>query len=137
MTPMDARPFAFEQLISARYGIEQAMREMPALRQAVAEKMTEGIEAARPYHSALRKSKIDLVEALDSAGSALEEMEELKLARGARILRDSVSSFKLMAVSYSKLLQVLNQFCNMLPNDEGTVGRALGRLMNHHDRTGF
>ena len=131
MTPMDARPFAVEQLISARYGIEQAMREMPALRQAVAEKMKEDIEAARPYHSALRKSKIDLVEALDSAGSALEEMEEFKLARGARILRDSVSSFKLMAVSYSKLLQVLNQFCNMLPNDEGTVGRALGRLTNH------
>ena len=131
MTPMDARPFAVEQLTSARYGIEQAMREMPALRQAVAEKMKEDIEAARPYHSALRKSKIDLVEALDSAGSALEEMEEFKLARGARILRDSVSSFKLMAVSYSKLLQVLNQFCNMLPNDEGTVGRALGRLMNH------
>lgn len=93
--------------------------------------MKEDIEAARPYHSALRKSKIDLVEALDSAGSALEEMEEFKLARGARILRDSVSSFKLMAVSYSKLLQVLNQFCNMLPNDEGTVGRALGRLTNH------
>ena len=78
MTPMDARPFAVEQLISARYGIEQAMREMPALRLAVAEKMAEDIEAARPYHSALRKSKIDLVEALDSAGSALEEMEEFK-----------------------------------------------------------
>lgn len=127
---MESKPFALEQLDGARYSIQQAVREMAALREAVTEKLQLGTEEARPYHTALQKTKFDLVAALDRAGAALEEMSELELGRGAKKLRDAVSAFPVMTKNYVPLLRTLNQFCDRLPADEGSLGRVLGRLMN-------
>lgn len=130
--------YALEQLEAAKRLILQTCIELPQIRAEVDKNMNTSRKNAKDWYSVLISLHQKLLEALKNCRLALLEAEQEKLADTTLSLIKSVSGFNLMTPDYTKFIAVLQQYADMLPDEQNkkVSARIIGRLMNNV-RTGY
>ncbi len=127
--------YAVVKLNEAARIIGQLINELPILRKRLDKHKNDNAKAREIYDN-LQQQRKKLLDSINTATLALQEVELTNLSRYSAKLVTSIKAFNLMTPDYQKLCSTLSDYISQLPiadtPDAKTTNAAIiGRLMNN------
>ena len=127
---LDGVHYAVAKLAACKTVITRYAGTLEANRAGVEKYMDTKKSRAARFYDELRRSREQIVDAINDSRLALMELGDAQLSEYAGTLAVQLAAFNLMTKSYATLLGILTAFADKLPDADTTNASVIGRLMN-------